>query len=510
MEFKYKFKLCKPDNKIKPVQSFKVGLYTIDKCSLEGIFKRLENIEKIIGKLNTGCGKNMSESSDNNNKELEKYRKTTINLKVLKILNYDNYPSQLLSFYFIYQHFYSSPSLISIREYYECMAHFNGNVPEYLACAIMSKSSLNSPIPQLYKKNLYYCNYYYEQSVNYLNLSISKNEIDIYMLHTLYILSWIDMSLNRQFSRFSRIATSTKLAQILGLYSTYLNTEYTRFNISQYSLKKLLLFLKDENDEISKIFNLPKLNICKELEFDYHEMQNEEKDTSFIDRNSSLLPKEYYLTFKAHEYYLNLKYTHIDELERDLYKDINYSFQECFKLIQLINQKYFNLPSSIRYSKDCLNSKSILEYPLLNKIIRLYQLVLKQISVVHSLLVRIIHKSSINQISYLAQSISNFFDTVLRLLKDQQFSILKSSKNRVQLDTPFFFYYGSLSLDLMEKLNQELGNRKCSKLKRLLEITITEFDSFNSLISNLKSDWEGSDKVLKTLTERYESIKLVK
>jgi hypothetical protein len=389
------------------------------------------------------------------------------------------------------------------------MAHFNGNVPEYLACAIMSKSSLNSPIPQLYKKNLYYCNYDYEQSVNYLNLSISKNEIDIYMLHTLYILSWVDVSLSRQFSRFSRIATSTKLAQILGLYSPYLNTEYTHFNISQYSLKKLLLFLKDENDETSKIFNLPKLSICKELEFDYHEMQNEEKDTSFIDRSPNFLPREYYLTFNEMKYYLNFQYTHINALKGNLYiKSASYNFQECFKLIQYIKRKYFNLPCSIRYSKDCLNSEKILSFPLLDNILRLYQLVLKQISVIYDLLVKIIHKFSTNQIAFLTQNISNFIDLVLSLLKNQQFSIIESSKNSVRLDISFFFYYGSLLLGLIEKLNQELGNRKSLKLKSLLKTAVTEYDSFITLISNLKSNWEGSDKVLKTLTERYGSIKL--
>ncbi|KXN74898.1 hypothetical protein CONCODRAFT_1968 [Conidiobolus coronatus NRRL 28638] len=318
MESKYKFKSYKPDNNIKSGQCFKVDLYTVNQRDFEGIFKRLESVEKAVRKLNIDYDESISKDN-NNNKEVEKYGKATVNLKIIKIFNYDDYPSQLLNFYFIYQHFYSNPSFISIKEYYECMAHFNGKIPEYLVYAIMSKASLNSPSPQLYRKNLDYCNYYYELSVKHLNICISKNEIDIYMLHTLSILSWVDAVLNRQFLRFSRVATSTKLAQIMGLCS-----------------------------------------------------------------------------------------------------------------------------------------------PLLN------------------------------------------------LLKNQQFSIMESSKNKVRLGSPYFFYYGNLLLDLIEKLNQELDNRKSSKIRSLLEIAITEFDSFSTLISNLKNDWEGSDKFLKSLTERYKSIKLAK
>ncbi|KXN64776.1 hypothetical protein CONCODRAFT_74630 [Conidiobolus coronatus NRRL 28638] len=309
----------KSPDRAKSYQYPKNDFYQIKEGDLEGIFNRLEKLEKAVNKSIIGNGNNVSEMHDDNNKNIVKYGNTTINLKILKTFKYDDYPKQLMSFYFTYQYFTTTPSIFSIKEYYGCMTHFDGKIPEYLTCAIMSKSSLYSPSSQLYRKNLDYSNYYYELSVRYLNISMGRNEIDIYMLYALLILSWVDKSLNRQFSRFSRVATSTKLAQVLGLVSCYFNPNSENINLSQFSLKKLLAYVMADNQEISKVFSIPKINLCKELEVDCYQMRNEENEGSFIDRSFSLLSKEYHLTFKATEYYLNLKYTHINAIEENLF-----------------------------------------------------------------------------------------------------------------------------------------------------------------------------------------------
>ncbi|KXN64557.1 hypothetical protein CONCODRAFT_14300 [Conidiobolus coronatus NRRL 28638] len=501
----------KSPNIAKSYQYSKNNFYQIKEDDLDDVYNRLELFEKTLTKAIKSSDDNISERHCNNNKETMKYRKMTINQRILKIFKYDDFPKRLISFYFTYQYFFTTPSVFSIKEYYKCMVRFNGEIPEYLTCAIMSKSSLYYPCSQLYRINLGYSNYYYELSVKYLNISMSRNEIDIYMLYALSILSWIDKSLNRQFFRFSRVSTSTKLVQVLGLTSSYFNPNSENINLSQSSLKKLLGFLMADNKEISKVFNIPKINLCKKLELDCYQMRNEENDKTLIDRSINLLPKEYKFTFKAAEYYLNLKFTHINALEKNLNsKSAAYCFEECYKLIRYINEKYCGLPRTVRYSKNCLNIEEIEKSPLLIRILRLYQLVLRQITEIYGLMVRIIHKCSTYQIILLSQNISIFFERVLDLLKDQHFFILKSSKNDIYLDSPHFFYFGSLLLDLMENLNRELDNRKCLNLKVYLETTLTGFNSFTTLITHFQSDWEGSDKILKSLTERYEPIRLIK
>jgi hypothetical protein len=490
-------------------QYFDDSTYQIEEGDINGIFNRINKLEIALNKINTGANNNISERDVNNIKNTTKDGKVAINQDILNI-KHDDYPKQLIRFYFIYQYFYSTPSIFSINEYYECMAYFNGKIPDYLTCAIMSKSSLYSPSPQLYGKNLDYSNYYYELSVRYLNTSLGKNLINIYMLHALSILSWVDESLNRQFSRFSRVATSTKLTHILGLDNCYYKSNFSSINISEFSIKKLLGFIKINNHEISKVFSIPKINICSELEFDCYQMRNEENNTSLNDLSFKLLPKEYYFTFKAQKYYLNLKFTHINSLEGDLYsKSAAYSFQQCYKLIRHINEKYCNLPRTVRYSKNCLKSEEIEKYPLLIRILRLHQLVLKQISVIFGLLVKIIHKSSTYEIIFLSQNIEIFFERVLDLLRDQQFST-KSSRNDVHLDSPCFYYYGTLLLDLMENLNQELSKRNCSSLKNSFETASAGFNSFTTLITCFRNNWEGSDKILNSFTNRYESILPIK
>jgi hypothetical protein len=506
----YEFKSYQFDNNSeKSGKSFIVDFYTLNESDIISINSRLQKFEGTVNKLINYCDNKSENSGVNGSKKGVEYNKTIVNLSHQKVLNYKDPVKQLMGFYFIYQHYFSSPSLLSVKECYESVTYFNGKLPDYLVFAILSRASLNSPIIQLYMKNLDYCKYYYDLSVKQLYICMRKNEIDIYMLYALIILMWIDESMNRQFSKCSRIVTCIKLAQILGLENVDLKSDFNQFGLSQSSLKKLLLFIKYYNNESSKVFNLPKVLMWKELEYDYSSMRLEEEknDKGFIDSSANLLPKEYNLTYKLHGYYSSLGFTDIKELERDLYsKNANLSFKDCFRLIQVIGRQYYNLPSNIRYSKYLLNSEVISKDPLVKVKLINYQLVLKQISVIYGILVRIAHKLSIKQISFLAQKVANFNEKVLSLLKDQQFAILNSSKNSINLQSPTFYYFGKLLLDLIEKLKQESSYRKSSKLKSLESMVIAEFGSFSTLVENLQSGWDGSQKILKSLSERYKFI----
>ncbi|KXN70223.1 hypothetical protein CONCODRAFT_70862 [Conidiobolus coronatus NRRL 28638] len=506
----HKFKSYQFDNNNKKSgKYFKVDFYTLNESEFISITSRLEKFEDAVSKLISYRDNNSENEGDNDTKKDENNNKSLINLSHPKIFDYKDPVKQLTNFYFIYQYYFSSPSLLSVKEYYESMSRFNNKLPDYLTYAILSRASLNSPIRQLYTKNLEYCEYYYDQSVTHLYMSMSKNEIDIYMLYALIILMWIDESMNRQFFKCSRIVTCIKLAQILGLDNIDLKVDYNKFGLPQSSLKKLLLFIRYYNNEASKIFNLPKVLMWKELEYDYSSMRLEEEmnDKHFIDFSTNILPKEYSSTYKSYEYYSGLGFTDIVELERELYsKDANSNFKDCFYLIQNIARRYYSLPCNIRYSKDFLNSEEISKDPLVKMKLLVYQLVLKQISRVYGILIKIVHKLSIRQVSFLAQKIVNFNEKVLSLLKDQQFAILNSSKNLVNLKSPTFYYFGKLLLDLIEKLKQEAIYRKSSELKSLEGIVITEYNSFSTLIENIQNEWDGSPEILKSLSERYNVI----
>jgi hypothetical protein len=501
----FKFKLVKYDSSDKLARCFKVDFYTIKKNDLESISSRLKKIEDTVDKLTTDSNLCLEERNNSDN-----HGKAAVNLRYSKILDYEDYPKQLMRFYFVYQYHYSSLPFFSINDYYKCMNHFHDKLPPYLTCAILSKSSLNSPCSQLYMKNLDYCEYYYEQSVKYLSMSMGKNEMNIYMLHTLLILQWIDVNLNRQHIGISWIFTCARLVQAMELDVGDLDYNANKANFSNFSLTRLLKIIDYNNNEISKIFNLPKIVIFKKSLYDHEDKKVKEKDSEFIDRSFSFLPKEYYLYFKANDYYLNLKLLYIQSLERDLYnKSTSSNYLDCFNLIQYININYCKLPITIKYSKDCFSSEKICKYPMLKHSLSLYILVLKQSSLIYELLVRIINKSTINQIVFLTQNIISFNEKILNLLKDQQFCIFKSSKNIIRFRFQSFFYFGKLLLDLIENLNQEISIRKSSRLARCIDLAVAEFKSFSNYISNLQNFWDGSENFLKSLTDRYEAIKLI-
>ncbi|KXN70222.1 hypothetical protein CONCODRAFT_70861 [Conidiobolus coronatus NRRL 28638] len=312
---KFRFK---NDNNDKSVRCFKVNFYTINRDELKSISDRLKKVEDTLDDLITGSSFYFEEGKDINRNKNESCDKVIVNLNHFRILKYEDYQKQLMRFYFIYQYYYTSLSMFSINEHYECMNRFHNKPPTYLVYAILSKSSLNSPCSQLYTKNLDYFDYYYELSVKYLNISMSNSEIDIYMLHTLLILMWIDENLNRQYISMSRVFNCVKLVQAMGLDIGDLNLNAKKANLSKFNLIKLLSIIDYNNNEVSKIFNLPKTNIFKRLDHSNYIKQIEEKNNKFLDQSSSLIPKEYYLTYEANEFYLNFHLTHINPLERDL------------------------------------------------------------------------------------------------------------------------------------------------------------------------------------------------
>jgi hypothetical protein len=131
--------------------------------------------------------------------------------------------------------------------------------------------------------------------------------------------------------------------------------------------------------------------------------------------------------------------------------------------------------STVQYSIDCLNSVYISKSLISRRQIFYYQFTLKESCLFCELLIRITEKLSIKKPFYLIQKLLNYNKSVIKLLKDQRFILLKSLNNIFDLSVPIFYYYGSLQLNLIKKLTNPSISCEDSKLNILKSKAITNY-----------------------------------
>lgn len=506
---KIKFKYCKPkcgsNNPLAP--SNKVDFYTLNENDIEGFKNRLDIIESLLNKLINDEDRSKC-IDDYYNSVKEKYNSRALaNSNQSKVLHYEDYPRHLMVYYFTMQFHCSYPPILNIKEYFQCIEYFNTNVPEYLISAIMCKSSLTSPHPQLFAKNAEYCDYYYGLSIKQLNQSFNNGNLEVYMLYTIFILLGVCQDLNRHSDKGALFVKCVKLVQILGIDDLESNPLFNQLNLSPQSIKKLLLYVRYYNNEACKIFNLPKLIKYKELHFGDFDVIEEEKYEELIDFQISTLSKDYFLAFKSFRAFSNIVYPKSLKIDDDLFfTNASTSFKECFKIINRIHQLYYQLPSYIKFSKDCLNREKVAQDPLLRVRLRIYQFILQETARIFKIMVRIIDKLSSEKIIYLAEKLMKFAELPIRLLKTQQAALLIPGNGTVSLHILTGFNIGNVLLELMIKipdLNTEIQSQNTAILKSMVK---TEFNRLVSHIKNLEPNWEGSRSVLESFVKKYELI----
>ncbi|KXN73511.1 hypothetical protein CONCODRAFT_3467 [Conidiobolus coronatus NRRL 28638] len=506
---KIKFKNIQPkyDSNNSPAPSNKVYFYTLNENDIEGFTNRLDSIENLLNKLINNEDKSKC-IDDYYNNEKEKYNsRALISMSQSKILHYEDYPRHLITYYFTMQFYCSFPPILNIKEYFQCAEYFNTNVPEYLISAIMCRSSLTSPHSQLFAKNREFSDYYYCLSMKQLNESFINGNLEVYMLYTIFILLGVGQDLNRHSDKGALLVKCVKLVQILGIDDLENNPLFNQLNLSPQTIKKLLLYVRYYNNEACKIFNLPKLIKYKELHFDDFNVIEEEKYEELIDFQVNSLSKDYFLAFKSFRTFVNIIYPKSLQIEDNLFiTRASTSFKECFEIINRVQQLYYQLPSYIKFSKDCLNREKVEQDPLLRVRLRIYQVILQETARIFKLMVRVIDKLSTEKIIYLAEKLMKFAELPIRLLKTQQASLLIPGNNTVSLNILTAFNIGNVLLELMIKLpdlNSEIQSPKLSILKSMVK---TEFNRLVSHIRNLEPNWEGSKSVLESFVEKFELI----
>jgi hypothetical protein len=500
---KFKFKYIKTNNKeewsnkyCKKI-NFKGNSGKIEKT--EEISSKLNNIECILNKLIANKESDKDKSTDNN--KLESSR-ALVKLSPKNLLNcYEDYPTKLIRFYFTMQLHCSYPPVMNLREYFNCNRHFNNKLPLYLTYAILSKSSLNSPTPQLYMKNIEFSNYYYNLSLQELNSEVSNGVVSIYMLHALLILIGIDQVLSRNLNKSNRLVTCIKLSQMLNLSSSP-NTS---------TIQKLSLFLKFYDFDTAQVLNKPKLikgtSDPKYDDFDIREEGNFD-DLAIFNLNNEDLPKDYRLTFEACRNFIHLIFPKIDSLERDLnLSSANHNYSECCNLIEYVTSLYDKLSPSIKYSDECINTNLITKDPLLRLRLGFYHSLLRESARVHSLSIKLIPNLETRKIFELVKKILKFLELPINLLKAQSLEFFDFVDSKVYLNLSTFYHLSNLFLDLIKALVNLKGSDRCPPNLACLEgLVRVEFNAFKGLVRNLESNWEGASDFVKAMNIKLSNI----
>jgi hypothetical protein len=500
---KFKFKYIKPSNKeewsnkyCKKI-NFKGNSGKIEKT--EEISSRLNNIEFKLNKL-IDSSKDKDSSTEN---RVVVSNGLLVNLSPMSILSrYEDYPAKLIKFYFTMQLYCSYPPVMNLREYFSCNSHFNNKLPPYLMYAILSRSSLNSPIPQLYMKNTEFSNYYYRLSLQELEKEVSNGKISIYMLHTLIILIALDVVLSRSLNISNRLITCIKLSQMLDL-SSY---------PSILTVQKLKVFLNYLDNDTSKVFNKPKL-IRDDIDLNYDDYNINEDDSldDLVDFNindSIELPEDYQLTFKARKNFIYLLFPKVDILEKNFNLfSADRSLSECTDLLEYITNLYNNLSSKVKYSDDCLNANLITKDPLLRIKLSFYHAFLRESGRICSISVKLIPNLDSSKVVELVKKILKFIELPINLLKVQLLELTNKPNSKVHLNLSTFFHLSCLFLDLINTLiNLKNSDNYSPSLGYLESLVRVEFISFKGLISALKSNWEGSNDFLNSMEVKLSSI----
>ncbi|KXN73512.1 hypothetical protein CONCODRAFT_83424 [Conidiobolus coronatus NRRL 28638] len=463
---KFKFKYIKPINKegwsnkyCKKI-NFKDESNKLDKT--EEISSKLNNIEFILNKLIANKEKDKDKSTDN---KVVNNNRAIIKLNPKSSLNYyEDYPKKLIKFYFTMQLYCSYPPVMNLREYFNCNHHFKNKLPLYLTYAILSRSSLNSPIPQLYMKNVEFSNYYYNLSLQDLEKEVSSGKISIYMLHALIILIALDVVLSRSLNISNRLMTCIKLSQMLDLTS----------HPSISSVQKLQVFLNYLDNDTSQVFNKPKL-IRDGIDLNNDDYNINEKDSieDLVDFNITDgidLPEDYKLNFEARKNFIYLLFPKVDALERNFNLfSADHSLSECINLLEYISNLYGNLSPIIKYSDDCLNESLIAKNPLLRIKLSFYHTFLRESGRICSLSVKLIPSLESSKVVELVKRVLKFIELPINLLKVQSLELASMPNSKVRLNLSTFFHLSRLLIDLLNALINLKNSADYSPSLRFLE-----------------------------------------
>ncbi|KXN64981.1 hypothetical protein CONCODRAFT_20945 [Conidiobolus coronatus NRRL 28638] len=503
--------------------------------SISKVNRRLDNIEGVLSKalpvINRAldrkeCTKLINykrKNRDDSSSEYSDDYETTIisHYSDIKTLNYEDYPKFMLSFYFTMQEYCSFPPVMDLREFFNCTKVNSNSAPDHLMSAIISHASLNSPHPVLHLQNVQYSDYYYKLSI--LQMTGLLATPNIYVIQTLLILCGIDEALHRPLQKFERVTTAVKLAQVMGmdkqdeLVEGFLPDHF--MGASKETVKKLWVLVKTIDWEMSKARSCPPLvqtdddwilPTCKSYE-----------DQALIRRCMTSLPKEYIQLFEACTQFAKLAIPAFSIMEQDQYSQSNLQKTKyCLNVLQKISNWQDNLPSSAKFTKDCLNPEKLANNPQLRLRLNLYQKMSEICLKIYQYGIYNSYGLELKEVLPLIQNCIAFGKRLVDLLETYQFSAFESNlskisefddfkkSDKVGLSIDLFNMLGSIYLSLI----QLLKTIKLSDFKEFKALTIVNnmiHSAINNLIQNMvqcTEVWTNSEFIVNELIERYKNL----
>jgi hypothetical protein len=481
-----------------------------EEIGVSKINKKLDKIESTLNELNN------FNNQDNRQLILLKSKNLlATDYRNNKLLNHNDYPRQMMEFYFTMQTYCAYPPVLDLAEFYQ-IYQAKGAIPDYLLSAIISNACLSTPNPQFKQLNWAYTDYYYNLSLNQFNEY--KGESNIYMIQTLLILSLIDESLSKPLRKANRVTAAVKLALSLEMDKVEEFNDISKpshFKDVPYdTIRKLYHFIRYWDEQASKLLSTPAMIKTKfdDLEEYYHHPKPL-TELPIIKSSKLKLPSDYIHMLDIYFTFGNLVIKENESLDfelRNASKPIK--FLKCIEHLTIL-ENFINLeiPPEFNYSPNRLLQEELQNYPLTRIKLYFYQKVL-DIGLQTSQFCLSFNITDFQLIMELVDKFRILSKRLITLIEDQILVLVKhtsddeeeASKYPIFLNINNFLELGHLYLKIINYLTDNFPESK--KLNTLAMLLDLEFVNFIKLIKLLAGYWKECQLVLDSVLPKYNKI----